>query len=120
MSRATGLAAPSLGGTGVRIMPPAMPHVISQDALQDRLDGVALLADSLSEDSAIARARELFRLFERAFRAGPSGCVDPLTSFLQSATTARRLKFHYGRGCGRGLGNSVRSRPTPMSEMTTP
>jgi hypothetical protein len=35
--------------------------------------------------TAIARARELFRLFERAFRRGPSGCVVPLTTFLSTA-----------------------------------
>lgn len=93
MSKAAGLAAPSSGGTSARIMPPVMPQAVSLDVFQDRMDGVALLADSLSEDSAIARARELFRLFERAFRAGPSGCVDPLTSFLQSAPRNDASKF---------------------------
>jgi hypothetical protein len=69
---------------GARVMPPAIPGQVIQ-TLTDRLDGLAMLADSLSEDTAIGRVRELFRLFERAFRESPSGCVDPLTSFLSTA-----------------------------------
>lgn len=66
-----------------RVMPPTFPAVLSA-GLTDRRDGLALLADSLAEDTAVARARELFRLFERAFRRGPSDTVAPLTTFLQS------------------------------------
>jgi len=80
-----GLHQPGGGSTMARVMPPVVPSEFAQTALPDRLDGLAMLADSLSEDTAIARARELFRLFERAFRRGPSGCVEPLATFLSTA-----------------------------------
>jgi hypothetical protein len=69
---------------GARLMPPTEPVELARWAA-DRPDGVAMLADALSEDSAIGRVRELFRLFERAFRTGPSACVEPLSAFLASA-----------------------------------
>jgi hypothetical protein len=80
-----GLHHPGGGSTMARVMPPVVPGELAQAAFADRLDGLAMLADSLSENTAIARARELFRLFERAFRRGPSGCVAPLTTFLSTA-----------------------------------
>lgn len=46
------------------------------------MDGVALLSDALSEDGPVGQAQNLFRLFERAFAKGPSGCVNPLLAFL--------------------------------------
>src|SRR5207249_4919100 len=54
-----------------QVMPPVVPARLAP-ALADRLDGLALLADSLGDDNAVARARELFRLFERAFGRCPS------------------------------------------------
>lgn len=53
-------------------------------AVAGRQDGAGMLADALSEDSAIARVREYFRLFERAFKRGPSALVAPLVTFLAS------------------------------------
>ena len=63
------------------MMPPSIPNSLTS-ALSDRLDGLALLADSLAEDTAVARSRELFRLIERAFRRGPADCIEPLATFL--------------------------------------
>jgi hypothetical protein len=50
--------------------------------LQDRLDGVALLAEALSHGNALGRYHELIRLFERAF-ARKAGSLGPhLVPFL--------------------------------------
>lgn len=54
-------------------------------AFTDRMDGLAMLADSLSEETALGRVRELLRLFERAFRRGPADCIDPLATLLSQA-----------------------------------
>jgi hypothetical protein len=48
------------------------------------LDGLGLLADALSEDTAVARAREFFRFFELAFRRAALQCAGPLATFLRS------------------------------------
>ncbi len=55
------------------------------DAMRDRLDGLTMLADSLSEEGALGRGRELFRFFERAFRADLNGCIPLLTKFLNAS-----------------------------------
>jgi hypothetical protein len=84
---ALGLHQEFLGtGTAPRVMPAdVLTDPTFAAAFVGRLDGLALLADSLGEDGVAARARELFRLFERAFRSGPSETVNPLTEFLQAA-----------------------------------
>jgi hypothetical protein len=59
---------------------------ITQDMLSDlddRADGVALLAEALANDHETCRFRELARFFERAFRAAPTGIVGPLSDFLR-------------------------------------
>src|SRR6266480_423714 len=53
-----------------------LPH------LTDRLDGVALLAESLCHEHLSGRFHEVVRLFELAFRRGGKTLVDPLTDFL--------------------------------------
>lgn len=56
------------------------PKILS--GLQDRLDGVALLAEALSHRNALGRYHELIRLFERAF-ARKAGALGPfLVPFL--------------------------------------
>jgi hypothetical protein len=50
--------------------------------LNDRPDGVRLLAEAISSDHPTGRFRELCRLFERAFALGPHALVVPLTEFL--------------------------------------
>lgn len=75
-----------------RVMPAVVPGELTT-VLADRLDGLALLADALAEDTAIGRVRELFRFFERAFRSGPHECVRPLTAFLQSNPRQDALGF---------------------------
>jgi hypothetical protein len=52
------------------------------DSLKDRLDGVALLAESLSHDHATGKYHEFLRLFERAFGCSSSNLVEPLAQFL--------------------------------------
>ncbi len=66
------------------------PSIVER-LVADRLDGIALLADSLAEDGAAARVRDLFRLFERAFALSPGRAIKPLTSFL--ASSPRRLGY---------------------------
>lgn len=78
---AVGLAQEQVSRPSARLMPAADPADLSA-ALRDRQDGIQMLADALAEDSAVGRARELFRLFERAFGKGPSGCVGPMTELL--------------------------------------
>ena len=51
-------------------------------ALDDRRDGVELLAEALANAHETGRFRELARFLERAFRAQPTGLVQPLADFL--------------------------------------
>jgi hypothetical protein len=53
--------------------------------LQDRLDGVALLAETLSHEYPTGRFHEFIRLFERAFHLPPSKFVKKLSQFLAGA-----------------------------------
>lgn len=75
-----------------RVMPPVLPGDL-KSLLADRMDGVALLADSLGEDSPIGRIRDLFRFFERAFKRSPGECVDPVTTFLRSHPRHDALQY---------------------------
>lgn len=77
------LRQPDVGRVQARLMPPVIPGELLE-GLRDRLDGLALIADSLAEDGAIGRCRELFRLFERGFRRSAGELVEPLTTFLRS------------------------------------
>lgn len=53
--------------------------------LQDRLGGIALLAEALSHSHPTGRFHEILRLFERAFHRATSRLVKPLTEFLSTA-----------------------------------
>jgi hypothetical protein len=55
------------------------------EALKDRLDGAALLAEALSHSHPTGRFHELLRLFERAFRSPPGRLTQPLSAFLATA-----------------------------------
>ncbi len=70
-----------------------VPAEIAQEALSDRLDGVALLAEALGHDHPTGQFHEFLRLFERAFRHSSSALVEPLTEFLEGAA---RQGFHRG------------------------
>lgn len=87
-----GLSQRSAGSAAVRVIPLISTEAGSQ-ILADRLDGVGLLADALSEDTAIGRVRELFRFFERAFRLPPPKCISPVATFLQSNPRHKDLGF---------------------------
>jgi hypothetical protein len=87
-----GLNQRSTGRGAARVMPPTTPTEGSL-ALSDRFDGLALLADALSEDTAVARAREFFRFFELAFRQAASQCAPPLAAFLKSNPRHADLVF---------------------------
>jgi len=68
---------------------PRLPTGIMLDdptlqALNDRSDGVALLAEALSHDHATGRFHELIRVYERAFAVGPYHLIDPLSAFLET------------------------------------
>ncbi len=64
-----------------RLLPTMAPGEL-QELLADRPDGVALLADALSEPNPAARVREYFRLFERAFGKASKELINPLSEFL--------------------------------------
>jgi hypothetical protein len=51
-------------------------------ALEDRHDGVALLAEAHSQHHALGRYRDLIRVLERAFALPPPKLQGPLTTFL--------------------------------------
>lgn len=87
-----GLNQPTMGRSAARVMPPTTPTE-AFSALSDRKDGLALLADALSEDTAVARAREFFRFFELAFRLPPLKCAGPLATFLMSNPRHDALDF---------------------------
>jgi hypothetical protein len=78
---------PDVDGDG-KIVSPA-PVEITQDMLsdlEDRRDGVSLLAEALANSHETGRFRELARFYERAFRAPPAGIVSPL-SLISSVIT---------------------------------
>lgn len=52
------------------------------DQLVDRLDGVALLAESLTHTHPTGKFHEFIRLFERAFRLSGKQLTEPLSRFL--------------------------------------
>ena len=54
-------------------------------ALEERLDGVALLAEALSHSHPTGQMHEFMRVFERAFAKAGSSLIAPLTTFLTSA-----------------------------------
>jgi len=85
LKQATGLAAPFLTRPRPRLLPPLGPGSPAIAHLSDRIDGLALLADALSEDNAAGRVRDFFRLFERAFARGPGETGKLLAKFLRGA-----------------------------------
>lgn len=52
------------------------------NSLNDRLDGVELMAEALAHDHITGRFHEFMRLFERAFKLNRNGLIKPLTLFL--------------------------------------
>ncbi len=59
------------------------PEIMS--SLSDRVDGVTLLAETLSHSHGAGRFRESLRVFERAFTLSSTELVDPLSAFLEPA-----------------------------------
>jgi len=55
---------------------------LTKNDLNDRIDGISLLAEALSNDHATGRLHELIRVFERAFKLSPHRLVEPLFQFL--------------------------------------
>lgn len=54
-------------------------------AFEDRLDGVTLLAEALSQEHPTGRFHEFIRLFERAFKLSSFDLIEALTDYLSSA-----------------------------------
>ena len=63
-------------------LPPSSEQL---EALSDRVDGVALLAEALTHEHPTGKFHEFMRLFERAFALAPSQFEKKLTQFLQGA-----------------------------------
>lgn len=55
------------------------------DEMQDRFDGVALLAEALAHGHSTGRFHEFIRFFESAFSLSPSQLSDKLPRFLSGA-----------------------------------
>lgn len=60
-------------------------ETVDLNVFADRLEGVALLAEAINSQSPLGRYSQLLRLFESAFRLGPSGLTEPLANFLASS-----------------------------------
>ena len=88
---AVGIAAPAVARPRVSLIPEPRPEAGYHLLIADRLDGVAMLADAMSEGTSSARARELFRFFERAFRRGPADAGSRLAQFMSTGEPTRRL-----------------------------
>jgi len=74
---------------------------VTLSVLQDRLDGVQLLAEALSHDHATGRFHDLLRFFERSFAQRSGLLVKPLGQFLQGADqnyTTREIQHWIERG----------------------
>lgn len=84
IASAHGIRAPLRSRPRAVLLPEQWPDLALCSAVEDRADGVALLADALSEDGPVGQLHHFFRVFERAFRSGPGGCVDPLLAFLKT------------------------------------
>lgn len=79
-----GIAAPLIRRPRALLLPAMGPDWDLGSVVADRMDGVALLADALSEDGPIGQVHDMFRLFERAFATGPYGCIEMMLDFLCS------------------------------------
>jgi len=92
----------AIGRTGL-LDDAVVPHLL------DRLDGAALLAEALNNESPLGRYMQLMRLFERAFATGPHEMTVPLATLLADCgqgftldevedwTNARGLSIHADR-----------------------
>jgi hypothetical protein len=72
-----------LDGIAQNLVPPR-PDVLERsiEALDDRRDGVALMAEALAHEHATGRFHELLRVFERGFRLAAPTLGLPLADFL--------------------------------------
>lgn len=57
-----------------------VPEILGQ--LGDRLDGISLLSEALSQNTALGKFRDLIRVFERAYRTPIGKLAQPLLDFL--------------------------------------
>jgi hypothetical protein len=85
LRRSSGIAAPFPMRPRAIQLPELKPGSAGKIPVADRMDGLALLADALSEDGAVGQVHNFFRLFERAFAKGPGDCIEPILSFLKSS-----------------------------------
>ena len=69
-----------LPGTSLAWIRDEFPPGDSALRVGSRFDGVALLAEALSNEHPTGRFRELLRLFERAFTCGPHTSIGPLSA----------------------------------------
>jgi hypothetical protein len=84
-------------------------------ALRDREDGIALLAEALSQDHVSGRYRELLRAFEHGFAESDSNLIFMLAEFLAGRprlgyTTKTEVKQWIKGRCGRAI-HADRSAP---------
>lgn len=86
LEAAAGIYCPSTYRPRAVLLPELGPGTRMGESVADRMDGLALLADSLSEIGPVGQVQTLFRVFERAFAEGPGACIDPLLAFLSSST----------------------------------
>ena len=53
--------------------------------LNDRLDGVAIMAEAISCTHLTGKLHEFMRFFERAFTLSSTPLIEPLSNFLASS-----------------------------------
>lgn len=92
LAHAKGIAATSPRSSVPRMI--GDPSEIEAQLLKERWDGVALLADALSQEDPLGKIAAFFRFFERAFKSEPKRWAILLSEFLSSGDP--RLEFSRG------------------------
>jgi hypothetical protein len=86
LSQAKGFAYPRLPIRNRMVERIEMRDQALEGLAADRRDGVVLLAEALSAVGHVTgQFHEYLRVFERGFKLGPTGLIDPLARFLRGA-----------------------------------
>lgn len=89
------IALPNGLGGGVPSLGPGLHRNVNFHLmLEDRAQGVALMAAALAAGHGVAKLHEVMRLFENAFAVAGGRLIDPLTDFLRS----HEWSLQYSRG----------------------
>ena len=92
------------------------PLAVLGPLLEDRRDGIGLMAEALAHTHATGQFHDLMRVFERAFALAPGALLDPLSNFLRGARLGySRREIHKWLEL-RGPATHADRRPVVLSE----